>query len=105
MRATLQTVASFGLATADTPFRITPFAPDVLYDRSAPSADALLEWVNAWVVLTAVLNETSRSMGQPDVYPFVLNRSVVTKMHFVQCVLDSLGVAAVPQAPATLATH
>jgi hypothetical protein len=54
------------------------------------------------VILTAVLNETSRSMGQPDVYPFVLNRSVVTKMHFIQCVMDSPGIAAVAPAPVTL---
>ncbi len=105
MRSTLETAASFGLATTDTPFRITPFDAGVLYDANAPSADAFLAWVNAWVILTAVLNETARSMGQPDVYPFVLNRSVVTKMHFVQCVMDSLGVAAVPEPPDKLATH
>jgi hypothetical protein len=102
MRSTLETVASFGLATASTPYRITPFETDVLFDRTAPSAAHFLEWVNAWVILTAVLNETSRSMGQPDVYPFVLNRSVVTKMHFIQCVMDSLGIAAVAPAPVTL---
>jgi hypothetical protein len=105
MRSTLETVASFWLATASTPYRITPFETDVLFDRATPSADHFLAWVNAWVILTAVLNETSRSMGQPDVYPFVLNRSAVTKMHFVQCVMDSLGAAAVPQAPDQLATH
>jgi hypothetical protein len=105
MRSTLETAASFGLATTDTPFRITPFDAGVLYDANAPSADAFLAWVNAWVILTAVLNETARSMGQPDVYPFVLNRAVVTKMHFVQCVMDSLGVAAVPKLPDKLATH
>lgn len=104
MRATLQTVASFGLATEHTPFRITPFERDVLYDASAASADEFLEWVNAWVVLTAVLNETSRSMGQPPVYPFVLNRATVTKLHFIQRVLDALGIADVPRPPEGLAT-
>ena len=105
MRATLQTVASFGLATTSTPYRITPFETDVLFDWAAPSAARFLEWVNAWVILTAVLNETSRSMGQPDLYPFVLNRSVVTKMHFIQCVMDSLGIAAVAPATDQLATE
>jgi hypothetical protein len=104
MRSTLQTVASFGLAIADVPLRITPFGRDVLYDRDAASAGEFLDWVNAWVVLTAVLNETSRSMGQPDVYPFVLNRSVVTKMHFMQCVMHSKGLAAVAPVPGGLAT-
>jgi len=104
IRATLQTVASFGLETGSTPFRITPFEADVLYDATAPSALRFLEWVNAWVILTALLNETARSMGQPDVYPFVLNRAAVTKMHFIQCVMDSLGIARVDATPETLAT-
>jgi hypothetical protein len=47
-----------------------------------------LEWVNAWVILTAVLNDTARSMGQPPLYPFVLNKAAVTKLHFIQCVMD-----------------
>ena len=98
MRATLQTVASFGLATASTPFRITPFEPDVLFDPAASSAASFLDWVNAWVILTAVLNETARSMGQPDIYPFVMNRAVVTKLHFVHCVVEECGTHA--RAPA-----
>ncbi len=91
LRAALQTVDSFSLDTSKTPFRITPFADDVLYDRNAPSAAAFLGWINVWVKLTTVLNETARSMGQPDVYPFVMNRAVVTKLHFVQCVIETLG--------------
>jgi hypothetical protein len=103
MRSTLQAVASFGLETRATPFRITPFEADVLHDATAPSAGNFLEWVNDWVILTAVLNETSRSMGQPDVYPFVLNRSVVTKMHFIQCVMDARGEGAMLPLPERLA--
>ena len=48
---------------------------------------AFSQWINAWVVLTATLNEVSRSMGQPDVYPFVMNGPAVTKLHFVQTVV------------------
>jgi hypothetical protein len=95
LRATLQTVASFALDMSNTPLRITPFTPEVLYDAHALSADAFLGWINAWVVLTTVLNETARSMGQPDVYPFVMNRATVTKLHFVQCVIESYGARAI----------
>ena len=91
LRATLQTVDSFSVDTSRTPFRITPFEKDALHDPGAPSAAAFLEWINAWVKLTTVLNETARSMGQPDVYPFVLNKSAVAKMHFVQCVVETHG--------------
>ena len=68
-------------ASASAPTRrrckVTPFTPDVLYrhGRDARRTSSFLAWINAWVVLTAVLNETARSMGQPDIYPFVLNRT------------------------------
>ena len=93
-RATLGTVRSFGLCIDATTLRVTPFTEEVLY-RAEPAAAGteFLAWVNDWVILTAVLNETSRSMGQPDLYPFVLNRDVVTKLHFIQCLIDEHAVA------------
>ena len=36
-----------------------------------------------------MLNEMSRSMGQPDFYPFVLPRDVVAKLHFIHLVVTS----------------
>jgi hypothetical protein len=51
----------------------------------------------------AVLNETARSMGQPDIDPFVLNRPVVTKLHFIQCVVeDQAGGAQLIDPPESL---
>ena len=89
MRSTLQTAASYGVDLSRVRLLFTPFESDVLYPyQSETSGSAFLEWVNAWVLLTAVLNETAASMGQPPIYPFVLNRSVVTKLHFIQCVMD-----------------
>jgi hypothetical protein len=77
---------------------VTPFTPDVLYRLdSRGNGERFLAWINAWVVLTAVLNETARSMGQPDIYPFVLNRAVVTKLHFIQCVIQDRAVSAAPE--------
>ena len=55
------------------------------------------------VVLAAVLNETARSMGQPDIYPFVLNRPTVTKLHFVHCVITGDRAARTPPPPETMA--
>lgn len=94
-RATLGTVDSFNLSITNTPIRITPFPPDALYRREPADEGArFLAWANAWVVLTAVLNETARSMGQPDLYPFVLNRAVVAKMHFIHCIMEDCAAAA-----------
>jgi hypothetical protein len=91
LRSTLQTVASWGLDTSHVPLAITPFRPDVLFRPDDPQERVFLDWINAWVVLTAVLNETARSMGQPDIYPFVMNRAVVTKLHFIHCVVEEFG--------------
>jgi hypothetical protein len=39
-------------------------------------------------------------MGQPDIYPFVLNRPVVTKLHFIQCLIeDQAGGAGMNEPP------
>lgn len=43
--------------------------------------------INAWVQLTTVLNELARSMGQHDLYPFVMWRPVLRKMQFIQMVV------------------
>ena len=88
IRSTLETVANYRLDVSQTPLKMTPFGPDVLYRPSSPEADAaFLGWVNEVVVLAAVINETARSMGQPDIYPFVLNGPTVTKLHFVHRVI------------------
>ena len=61
-----------------------------------------LAFVNAWVELTSVLNELSRSMGQPDFYPFVLSGPAVTKLHFVHRFVVDQRRFAVPKTPPTI---
>jgi hypothetical protein len=104
IRSTLETVDSFGLDTTRTPLRVTPFDPGVLYRHhgEAPDED-FLDWINAWVVITATMNEVARSMGQPDVYPFVMNGPAVTKLHFVHEVVMRRRNAGTPAMPETLA--
>ena len=55
----------------------------------APSADdlAFLAVVNGWIELTGALNEVTRSMGEPDFYPFVLSKPAVRKLHFIHKVV------------------
>ena len=55
---------------------------------SAPSAERLID---AWTPLTIALNGVNRSMGQPDLYPFVLNVDVMRKLEFIHDVIRDAG--------------
>jgi hypothetical protein len=101
MHATLETVTSYRLETAKTPLRLTPFTAAVLYQKETDGM--FLDWINSWVVLTATLNEVARSMGQPDIYPFVLSAPAVTKIHFVHCVINAHRGERTPPVPESLA--
>jgi hypothetical protein len=79
----LDTGLSFGLDADDVEVEVVPF-DDTVLTRPDPE---FLRLVNAWVELTALLNELSRSMGQPDFYPFVLSQAVVRKLHLVHRVV------------------
>jgi hypothetical protein len=79
----LDTGLSFGLDADDVEVDVQPFDEAVL---TQPDAE-FLRLVNAWVELTALLNELSRSMGEPDFYPFVLSQAVVRKLHLVHRVV------------------
>ena len=80
---TLDTALGFGLDAEDLELESEPFTRDDLYAPDDPDADRFLHFLNSWVELTAVLNELSRSMGQPDFYPFVMPRPVVAKLQFI----------------------
>lgn len=89
---TLDTALSFGVNAEHVEHTFEPFGEEVLYRPDDPAASAFLSFVNAWIELTSVLNELSRSMGQPDFYPFVLSAAAVTKLHFIHLVVaDAIG--------------
>jgi hypothetical protein len=100
LRSTLETVASYRLDTSAVPIRSRPFGPDDLYSaEAAHGGPAFLAWANAARVVTTVLNEASRSMGQPDTYPFALTSAVVRKLHFVHCAVHGERAAHTPVPP------
>ncbi len=43
--------------------------------------------IDAWLPLTFAMNSLNRAMGSPDLYPFVLSPTVVTKLAFVHDVV------------------
>ncbi len=47
------------------------------------SADSAAQLVKAWVPVTVAINAINRSMGQPDLYPFVLSKPVLEKLEFI----------------------
>lgn len=89
MRDAIDTALSFGLVTSEAQLEFTPFTLDALYEPDHPEARHFLGFLNEWTRLTTLLNEMSRSMGQPDFYPFVLPRPVVAKLHFIHLLVTS----------------
>jgi hypothetical protein len=89
MRDGIDTALSFGLSMDRFELEFTPFTLDALYQPEHPDAERFLAFMNHWTQLTTMLNEMSRSMGQPDFYPFVLPRQAVAKLHFIHLLVIS----------------
>ncbi|CAB3628404.1 hypothetical protein CEY09_03480 [Achromobacter marplatensis] len=96
MMDTLDTAISFGVTRMSVEQSYEPFTTASLYDPQDPDGQAFLDLVNAWVALTGVLNELSRSMGQRDFYPFVLPAEVVGKLQFVHRVVKGASTMRIP---------
>jgi hypothetical protein len=77
IRDTLQTAVEGGVTVAD---------PDD-DSRRVPTPDVAQgpfdELVRQWIALSAALNMLNRSMGEPDLYPFVLAPPVIDKLRWV----------------------
>jgi len=87
MTDTLATALSFGLDPRQLELEITPFTKESLYQPDDPNANRFLGFLNAWIALSAVMNEMSRGMGSTDFYPFALPRLAVAKLHFISVVI------------------
>ncbi|MBM3108952.1 putative zinc-binding metallopeptidase [Pseudomonas sp. V1] len=83
MSDALDTALALGMNAKSLDLDYPPFQREDLYWPDDPSAVCFLAFLNAWVELSAMLNELSRSMGQADFYPFVLSKPVVAKLHFI----------------------
>ncbi len=87
MADTADTAMSFGVDAQNVELTSDLFGPSDLWQPEHPEAGRFLDFLNGWVRLTNVLNELSRSMGQPDYYPFVLPRAAVGKLQFIHQVI------------------
>jgi hypothetical protein len=75
---TLETARSFGLALAPKPSKALRARID--FDAHRADMKRLLE---AWIPLTFAANSMNRSMGLPDLYPFVLSATAIVKLTFI----------------------
>ena len=87
MADTADTALSFGVDAQNVELTSDLFELADLWQPDHPGAGQFLDFLNGWVRLTNVLNELSRSMGQPDYYPFVLPRAAVGKLQFIHQVI------------------
>lgn len=91
----LDTALGFGLTADDVELELEPFVSADLYDPQHPAAGRFLALLNSSLELITVLNELAHSLGQHDVYPFVMSRAVVRKLHFIHlAVADATAAAA-----------
>ncbi len=54
-----------------------------------------------WLPVTFAVNSLNRSMGQPDLYPFVLSPSTIEKIGFIHSLVRGVSSARQPQQKAT----
>lgn len=93
---TLEMAGALGLDIAPRADRSGELSASVAFDayRSTDIA-ALME---AWVPLTVAVNSLNRSMGVPDLYPFVLAQPVVDKLAFIQSLVQPGAAGSSPKA-------
>ena len=78
---TLETAYAYGLRVRPKIGDADTLAASV--DFNAYRQDDFDSLIDAWLPLTYAVNSLNRSMGQPDLYPFVLSPAVVEKLNFV----------------------
>ena len=78
IRDTLDTAAAFAMAPAGSTLD-SDLPGDVGFDR-------IVEW---WLPLSWALNQINRSMGHPDMYPFVLAGPVLDKIRYVHGLISA----------------
>lgn len=86
---TLETARAFGIAID--PRGHEEIAVEV--DFNPYRARTAQQLVDAWVPLTVALNSIQRSMGESDIYPFVLTPAVVAKLDYIHALVQGHAAA------------
>lgn len=87
----LETAYAYGLILRPKAVRRAPLSGMVSFDPyTTGTIDDLLR---AWVPLTVAVNSLNRSLGQPDLYPFVMPEAVIAKLGFIHELVRAAGKA------------
>ena len=91
---TLETASAFGL-------RVRPKLPGseelrATLDFDPYDAGPFEPLIGSWLPLTFAMNSLNRSMGQPDLYPFVLSPPVIAKLGFIHELVHGLAPGPAP---------
>ena len=78
---TLETARAFGMSVEPRVARDGSLSAEVDFDPHA--SNDIEQLVAAWLPLSFALNSLSRSMGEKDLYPFVLSPSVIGKLGLI----------------------
>ena len=85
---TLETARAFGLRVRP---RITEGAElEAEVDFNPHKARRIEDLIDLWLPLTYAVNSLNRSMGQPDLYPFILSAAVIEKLGFMNAMVRGL---------------
>lgn len=87
---TLETANAFGLRVHPRVTLGADLAAKIDFDPYRVSMDRIID---AWLPLTFAVNSINRSMGVPDLYPFVLSPAVVVKLSFIHACIHRVGDA------------
>ncbi|MDX2266137.1 MAG: putative zinc-binding peptidase [Hyphomicrobiales bacterium] len=84
---TLETATAFRMRLDPTAGADPDLKVAITFDPfRAPSVAQLMQ---AWLPLIYAVNSLNRSMGQPDLYPFVISPAVVTKLEFIHKIVQT----------------
>jgi hypothetical protein len=81
IRDVLQTATHYGVTVSGPSVAAADEAP--LYSYPATAATDFQSMMDAWLPLTYALNAVNRSIGNNDLYPFVLSPPVMDKLAFI----------------------
>src|SRR4030095_15770370 len=91
---TLETARAYGLALKPKAASGAPL-PDVTTRRL--HFDDFDDLIAAWFPLTNALNSLNRSMGLPDLYPFVLSAAAITKLRGIHDIIEDAATTMSPK--------
>jgi hypothetical protein len=85
IRDVLQTAIAYGVTVSGPGVLAADAAPLYSYPAAAPHQFRAM--LDAWFPLTYALNEINRSLGEADLYPFVLPPAVIDKLAFIDSLI------------------